>query len=70
MNNELKPCPFCGNEVRCVDSQVLEQERYGVHTNGRSCLVFICKECEYEIRFSGVTAHHKQRQNWDRRIYD
>ena len=58
MNEELKPCPFCGGEAGvCIDDKDLENLRYGVMCLNPDCAIWGWFEFEDEAIAS-----------WNRRV--
>ena len=55
---KLKPCPFCGGEVRLFIAPI------------KSTTMFICKKCGADVCFFGAEHQPKANKAWNRRVND
>ena len=52
---ELKPCPFCGGEVKKIIAPY------------RGTVMFVCNKCGSDVCFYGAEHEPKATQAWNRR---
>ena len=55
MKTELKPCPFCGNEIK---------KRIGPY---KGTVMFICEKCGADVCFVGAGYEPGATISWNRR---
>ncbi len=55
MNNKLRPCPFCGGEVKKVIAPI------------NWTIMFICPKCGADVCFYGAEHEPKATEAWNRR---
>lgn len=69
MNNELKPCPFCGGEPKIV-----KERRYpNYESNGIDAWRVECRTFDCPIRYANYTyftRRYKAIEAWNRRADD
>ncbi len=57
MSNKLKPCPFCGANVRKVKGMM-------------NVTMFACDNCGADVCFYGKEKEDKAIEAWNRRVKD
>lgn len=61
MNNELKPCPFCGGKAKIYRKKIMfiyEEDAYMIY----------CKNCQAQVRYSN--REEIAIEEWNRRTKD
>lgn len=69
MPEKLKPCPFCGGEVKIYNMvSNIAQHLDGFLTLDGECYAVRCDDCNCEISFISAAASEEQTtQAWNRR---
>lgn len=53
---ELKPCPFCGGEIKKVIAPIM------------NTVMFVCDKCGADVCFYGAEYDPKATKAWNRRV--
>ena len=58
MTTKLKPCPFCGGEIRKFIGPL------------KNTVMFVCDKCGADVCFYGGEYEPKATEKWNKRIYE